>query len=292
MDSYKKCMETSSPKKLCKRGYCTAKSKFKSYPSAYANGFAVKVCKGEADDYEGKRILDSTYTPKGESSLRRWYKEEWVNVCAKGNGPGGYQMCARKNPSQKYPYCRPYNKLPGTKVVSVRELSASEKRKMCKKKKSSKRIVLPRSRSASPRKIISNKKIKIPASVKKDAKRGIELMDLGFTGGTTTGWNRAKQLAYDDYIDPYSLSVMRAWYARHGPDARNGGTSYPGYRKWVEAGRPINNIGKNELRGAVSWLIWGGDAAYKWLKTDKIRKLLKSNYPSKKQSSKTIKLRL
>ena len=33
--------------KLCARGKSAAKSKFKVYPSAYANGYAVSVCKGK-----------------------------------------------------------------------------------------------------------------------------------------------------------------------------------------------------------------------------------------------------
>ena len=32
--------------KLCPRGKAAAKRKFKVYPSAYANAYGVKVCKG------------------------------------------------------------------------------------------------------------------------------------------------------------------------------------------------------------------------------------------------------
>ena len=35
---------------------------------------------------------------------------------------------------------------------------------------------------------------------------------------------------------------MRTWFARHGPDASNGGTSYPGYCKWVNDGKPIVHL--------------------------------------------------
>ena len=125
--------------------------------------------------------------------------------------------------------------------------------------------------------------IQIPEDVKKEAKNGIKLMNLGFAGGTETGWNRAKQLS-GNTIDPESLSVMRAWFARHGPDAANGGTSYRGYINWHKAGRPIT-VPKASLRGAVAWLIWGGDPAYRWLKSDKIRKVLKKEFPEKKEAS-------
>ena len=39
--------------KLCPRGYATAKTKFKVYPSAYANGYATQVCSGNKADYKG-----------------------------------------------------------------------------------------------------------------------------------------------------------------------------------------------------------------------------------------------
>ena len=34
-------------KKLCPEGKAAAKSKFKVYPSAYANGWAVQYCRGK-----------------------------------------------------------------------------------------------------------------------------------------------------------------------------------------------------------------------------------------------------
>lgn len=137
----------------------------------------------------------------------------------------------------------------------------------------------------------SSTMILIPESVKQQARLGLILLRNGYKGGTKTGWNRAKQLASNKYIDLNSLMVMRAWFARHGPDARNGGTSYPGYRKWIEHGKPIDRRYKNKYRGAVSWLIWGGDEAYKWLKTKKVRIALKKAYKNKRESSKNINLK-
>ena len=43
--------------KLCARGKAAAKSKFDVYPSAYANGYAVQVCKGTKPGLDGKIIL-------------------------------------------------------------------------------------------------------------------------------------------------------------------------------------------------------------------------------------------
>ena len=41
----------------------------------------------------------------------------------------------------------------------------------------------------------------------------------------------------------------------------------------------MNPRQKTQYRGAVSWLLWGGDAAYKWLKTTRVRKALLATYP-------------
>jgi hypothetical protein len=47
--------------KLCARGKSAAKSKFKVYPSAYANGYAVQVCKGKIKGLDGKKQCSGTY---------------------------------------------------------------------------------------------------------------------------------------------------------------------------------------------------------------------------------------
>ena len=47
--------------KLCARGKSAAKSKFKVYPSAYANGYAVQVCKGKIKGLDGKKKCSSPY---------------------------------------------------------------------------------------------------------------------------------------------------------------------------------------------------------------------------------------
>ena len=40
---------------LCARGKSAAKAKFEVYPSAYANGYAVQVCKGTMPGLDGKK---------------------------------------------------------------------------------------------------------------------------------------------------------------------------------------------------------------------------------------------
>ncbi len=314
IDKYNKCLIDAKKRyknkslQLCPDGYCSAKHKFDVYPSAYANGYASAVCKGTKPNYLNITKSDKDYlkkikkgpVKKKDNSLKRWYKEQWVNVCEKGNGPGGYAICGSgkgiKNP-KKYPYCRAYYNLPGTKVVTAPELTKAEIKSMCKKKRSMEqgikgkptRITLPkdtRRRISAKRdkKESENVMVKIPNNVKKEAKLGLKLINAGFKGGTETGFKRATQLSKNDKINISDLADMRTWFARHGPDAVNGGTSYPGYCKWINDGKPKNKD-FNLYRGAVSWLIWGGDEAYLWLKSSNIRKLLKSNFPNRKLAS-------
>lgn len=47
--------------KLCARGKSAAKAKFKVYPSAYANGYAVSVCKGKIAGLDGKKRCSGAY---------------------------------------------------------------------------------------------------------------------------------------------------------------------------------------------------------------------------------------
>ena len=47
--------------KLCARGKSAAKAKYDVYPSAYANGYAVQVCKGKKPGLDGKKRCSGKY---------------------------------------------------------------------------------------------------------------------------------------------------------------------------------------------------------------------------------------
>lgn len=47
--------------KLCARGIAAAKAKYDVYPSAYANGYAVQVCKGRMPGKDGKKRCSGSY---------------------------------------------------------------------------------------------------------------------------------------------------------------------------------------------------------------------------------------
>lgn len=127
----------------------------------------------------------------------------------------------------------------------------------------------------------SSKMIKIPENVKKTARYAFKLKKLGFKGGIETGWKRAKQLANRDSIPIQDLKYMRAWFARHLY------TSYPTYRKWKKAGRPKGKEWHNK-RGIQAWLIWSGDAGFKWVNSTKNINALNKHY---NKTYKKLKLR-
>jgi hypothetical protein len=47
--------------KLCARGKSSAKAKYDVYPSAYANGHAIQVCKGKVKGLDGKKRCSPPY---------------------------------------------------------------------------------------------------------------------------------------------------------------------------------------------------------------------------------------
>jgi len=50
-----------SKNKLCARGIAAAKAKYDVYPSAYANGYAVQVCKGDMPGVDGTKRCSGSY---------------------------------------------------------------------------------------------------------------------------------------------------------------------------------------------------------------------------------------
>lgn len=113
----------------------------------------------------------------------------------------------------------------------------------------------------------SNIMVKVPVSVKKVAESSYKYKTLGFKGGLETGWKRAHQLSTQNEIPIEDVRFMHNWFARHLY------ASYPSYKLWIEAGKPNTTIWHNK-HGIIAWLIWGGDAAYKWINSKKIINLL------------------
>lgn len=124
-------MSKSKPldKKLYEKVKREAKKKFDVWPSAYASGWLVQEYKRRGGRYSGKKSKDS--------SLSRWYKEKWIDVCQLPKKVS----CGRKSTKgyaalkRKYPYCRPSVKVNSKTPKLATKLSKSRIKTLCKKKR-------------------------------------------------------------------------------------------------------------------------------------------------------------
>ena len=106
------------------------KSKEKVWPSAYASGRVVKEYKKRGGKYKTSKTFKFGKA-RALTGLTRWFKEKWVNVCVKKNGK--YTSCAKS--TKKYPYCRPSIRITSKTPKTVKEISNSKLKKLCKLKK-------------------------------------------------------------------------------------------------------------------------------------------------------------
>lgn len=157
MKAYKACLKRekgrSSSKKdgsLCAEGYCTAKSLYDTYPSAYANGYAEQVCEGKQPTFEetckkkektGGGDKGRQKNNKNDGGLGEWFAQQWVNVC-ETRKDGTHPPCGRNTgddhakKERNYPYCRPKNRtkhLGSTKTAE--EMTEKEKKEACREKR-------------------------------------------------------------------------------------------------------------------------------------------------------------
>jgi hypothetical protein len=117
-------------KNLYEKVKLEAKSRFKVYPSAYANGWLVKEYKRRGGTYSGKKTKDT--------GLSRWYNEKWINVCELPR----IVRCGRSDKNiplqiwiKQYPYCRPYYKITEGTPKIVSDFSQLELKQRCKRKR-------------------------------------------------------------------------------------------------------------------------------------------------------------
>lgn len=91
--------------------------------SAYASGHLVKKYKSLGGKYHGV---------KKNTSLDRWFKEKWIDVCYWPEK----KKCGRKGPSSRpYPYCRPSVKVDHRTPKTVQELTEKQRKARCAKKR-------------------------------------------------------------------------------------------------------------------------------------------------------------
>ncbi len=146
MNEGKKKKKKKDSTTLCARGIASAKSKYDVYPSAYANGHAVQVCKGKIAGLDGKKKCGGNYckgknesVEKLDEDLAVWFGDKkkkkgskqpqgpWVNICKKKFG-GGHPECGRDDSDKGgYPVCR-------AKSVAS-NMSQSDKDSACRRKR-------------------------------------------------------------------------------------------------------------------------------------------------------------
>ena len=257
--------------KLYQKVKSLANKRFSSKTGVYKSSWIVKEYKRRGGRYKG-------FKPSKQSGLKRWYKEKWVDLNRPiKNSKGkivGYKSCGRTsiNSKGRYPLCRPSKRITSKTPLTFRELSKKRIQRAKREKsrvKGSKNIKFGGSPQYYGKK--SNIMVKVPENVKKVALYSFRLKRLGFGGGLETGWRRAKQLATKASIPVEDVKYMRAWFARHIV------TSYPTYKRWIEAGRPKDSSWHHK-HGIIAWLIWGGTSAFKWINSSKIINLLNKHY--------------
>jgi hypothetical protein len=144
---------------LWSRAKAAAKSKYKVYPSAYANGFAAKWYKKHGGGWKKKSANESEefneasspaqqasiainmkkkgIKPKNENvneDLRNWFKEKWVDVSKKVDGK--HPPCGRKDADGKsYPKCRPSKKVSSETPKVASSYDKDEKKSMTQQKR-------------------------------------------------------------------------------------------------------------------------------------------------------------
>lgn len=88
---------------------------------------------------------------------------------------------------------------------------------------------------------------KPPIAVAKEAKRGLELRKQYNRGGTRVGITRAYQLSKRENVSLTTIKRMYSFFKRHEV-----------FKKYHDKVPPSNAL--------ISWLIWGGDAGFEWVK--------------------------
>jgi hypothetical protein len=110
-----------------------AMSRFKVWPSAYASGWLVNEYKRRGGHYKN--------TKNDQKNLDRWFREVWIDVCQL---PKKIPCGRKKADWNNYPYCRPSVRISPYTPKTADELTDTEIRARCAKKKSNpnKRLIV------------------------------------------------------------------------------------------------------------------------------------------------------
>lgn len=89
-----------------------------------------------------------------------------------------------------------------------------------------------------------------PKAVADEAQRGLDMREQHGRGGIGPGQARARQLTSGKPMKLETIKRMKAYFDRHEVDKQGA--------DWDNAENPSN--------GKIAWLLWGGDAGWKWAK--------------------------
>lgn len=115
--------------------YARIKAKIKReaksrWPSAYLSGHLIKTYKA-AMQKKGKKPYKSSSPSKKKSPLKRWYKEDWINISSG-------KPCGSVKTKSYYPVCRPRIKITEDTPRTARSLTVEQKKKMIQLKQKAK----------------------------------------------------------------------------------------------------------------------------------------------------------
>lgn len=157
---------------LYKKVLNEAKRTFKVWPSAYASGWVVHQYKKRGGRYKSLNVKPKSHSPSKNKSpskhkssskhklhsrhksssrpkshsrsrqrsdsrpLRRWFDEVWIDVCHLPKiVPCGRQHLSHDTYEKDYPYCRPLKRITPNTPRTARELSRSEIKSRCRRKR-------------------------------------------------------------------------------------------------------------------------------------------------------------
>jgi hypothetical protein len=92
-----------------------------------------------------------------------------------------------------------------------------------------------------------------PATVAREAEKGLKLHEQFDRGGTEVGWARARQLRDRKALSRDDVVAMASYFARHEVDKRG--------HDWGNEETPS--------AGYIAWLLWGGEEGRKWAEAKK-----------------------
>jgi hypothetical protein len=180
---------------------------------AYSSGRLVSEYLRRGGTYPNKKSTKSR-------GLARWYKEKWVDVC---HWPKKVSCGRSKFSTKKFPYCRPSKRITSKTPKTVEEMSESQRKNLCKKKRRSPKKVM-RSVKHSFR---EKRNIRLK-SIKKSPKENKKLRATFEVNGKEKHTDFGAK-GMSDYTKHKDKDRRSRYITRHKKDLRTGDPTRAGY---------------------------------------------------------------